>query len=101
MLLNLLGQEVRIARDGVEAVEIAAAFRPDLILLDLGMPRLDGYGACQRLRAELADPNVVIAALSGWGQPQDKAATEAAGFDHHLVKPASLPDLQHLLESLS
>ncbi|TCT22743.1 PAS domain S-box-containing protein [Thiobaca trueperi] len=101
MLLNLLGQEVRIARDGVEAVEIAATFRPDLILLDLGMPRLDGYGACQRLRAELADPNVVIAALSGWGQPQDKAATEAAGFDHHLVKPASLPDLQHLLESLS
>lgn len=101
MLLDILGQEVRVARDGLEAVQIADEFQPELILLDLGMPRLDGYGACRRLRAEQSHRRVIIAALSGWGQPQDKTATEAAGFDHHLVKPASLPDLQHLLETLS
>ena len=100
MLLDILGQDVRIARDGLEAIEIAASFQPELILLDLGMPRLDGYGTCRRLRAEQSTRGVVLVALTGWGQPQDKAAAEAAGFDHHLVKPASLPDLQHLLETL-
>ncbi|MBK1716367.1 PAS domain-containing protein [Thiocystis violacea] len=100
LLLDLLGQEVRIAHDGLEAVELAAAFQPDLILLDLGMPRLDGYDACRRLRQVLRERDTTIVALTGLGQARHKAATSAAGFDQHLVKPISLPQLQSLLAAL-
>ena len=99
-LLEIMGHDVRTARDGLEAVAVAAIFQPELILLDLGMPKLDGYAACQRLRAEPAGQHAVIVALSGWGQDRHKEATRAAGFDRHLVKPVSLGELQDLLEAL-
>lgn len=99
-LLEIMGHDVRTARDGLEAVAVAAVFQPELILLDLGMPKLDGYAACQRLRAEPAGQHAVIVALSGWGQDRHKEATRAAGFDRHLVKPVSLGELQDLLEAL-
>ncbi|MBV5273205.1 MAG: response regulator, partial [Lamprocystis purpurea] len=72
-----------------------------LVLMDLGMPRLNGYDTCRRLRAEPAGAGVVIVALSGWGQDRHHQATAAAGFDLHLVKPVGLADLQGLIDRLS
>jgi len=98
LLLDILGHEVRTARDGIEAIELAAQFKPELILMDLGMPRLNGYDACRRLRTDPAGAGVVIVALTGWGQDRHHQATAAAGFDLHLVKPVSLAELQGLLD---
>jgi CheY-like chemotaxis protein len=89
MLLELQGHEVATARDGLEAVDMAERFHPDLVLLDLGLPRLDGYGACRRIREQPwgRDPKVI--ALTGWGREGDRRRTEEAGFDDHLVKPVT------------
>jgi CheY-like chemotaxis protein len=89
MLLELHGHEVATARDGLEAVDVAGRFRPDLVLLDLGMPRLDGYGACRLIREQTWGKGVRIVALTGWGQDGDRRQTEEAGFDDHLVKPVA------------
>lgn len=89
MLLELHGHEVATARDGLEAVDVAGRFRPDLMLLDLGMPRLDGYGACRLIREQTWGKGVRIVALTGWGQDGDRRQTEEAGFDDHLVKPVA------------
>ena len=89
MLLELQGHEVVTARDGLEAVEAAEQLRPDLVLLDLGMPKLDGYGACRRLREQAWGKDLKIVALTGWGQDGDRRQTKEAGFDHHLVKPVA------------
>jgi len=97
MLLDLLGHDVRVAHDGDDAVRMAAAFRPDLALIDLGMPNVNGYDACQRIRREAWGTRMTIIAVTGWGQEEDRRQSAAAGFDHHLVKPMS-PDT---LESLS
>ncbi|WP_295587755.1 PAS domain-containing protein [uncultured Lamprocystis sp.] len=101
LLLDILGHEVRTARDGMEALEIAAQFKPELILMDLGMPRLNGYDACRRLRTDPAGAGAVIVALTGWGQDRHHQATAAAGFDLHLVKPVGLAELQGLIDRLS
>jgi PAS domain S-box-containing protein len=100
-LLRLLGDEVRIAHDGVEAVEAAELFRPHVILMDVGMPKLNGYEATQRIRERPWGRSVAIVALTGWGQQGDRERSRAAGCDGHLVKPLSLPDLQKLLEELT
>ena len=101
MLLELMGHEVRTARNGLEAVAVAAAFQPELILLDLGMPELDGYDTCRRLRAgPSGQAGVTIAAISGWGQDRHYEATQAAGFDRHLVKPVDIGALTALLDAL-
>jgi PAS domain S-box-containing protein len=100
LLLRVMGHEVLTASDGIEALEVAAGFKPELILMDLGMPRLNGYDACRRLREDPARSGVVIAAVTGWGQDQYQPATKAAGFDLHFVKPLGLPQLQHVLETL-
>lgn len=86
-LLGMLGHEVRTAHDGAAAVEAAADFRPDVIFLDIGMPRMDGYEACRRIRALGQVPAPVIVALTGWGQAEDKRKATEAGFDHHFTKP--------------
>jgi CheY-like chemotaxis protein/two-component sensor histidine kinase len=99
-LLEIMGHEVRTAADGRQAVEAAAAFRPELILLDIGMPRLNGYDACRLIRAQPWGREPVIAALTGWGQDRDKARSREAGFDNHLVKPVEPADLERLLESV-
>ena len=97
LLLRLLGNEVRTAGDGQQAVEATAAFRPDVVLLDIGMPRLNGYEAARRIREQPRGGQMLLVALTGWGQDEDKRLTKEAGFDHHLVKPAEPAELQRLL----
>lgn len=97
MLLEIVGNEVRTARDGLEGMEVAAAFRPDLIFLDIGMPKLNGYDACRRIRQEPWSRAIVMVALSGWGQEEDKRRSREAGFNAHLVKPVDLAALEKLL----
>jgi len=100
MILEMLGNEVRVAHDGEEAVSVAASFHPDAILLDIGMPRLDGYGACERIRLLPGTSDTFIVALTGWGHDDDKERARAAGFDRHLVKPVDPAQLQALLEAV-
>jgi signal transduction histidine kinase len=97
-LLQLHGQEVVVARDGVEAVRDAAQFRPDIILLDLGMPRMDGCEAARRIRALPGGRGMYVVALTGWGQALDRQRTRDAGFDRHLVKPVDEATLLEVLE---
>ena len=97
MILKILGSEVRTANDGMEAVEVATAFRPDVILLDIGMPRLNGYEACRRIREQPWGEKIVLVALTGWGQDEDKRRSQEAGFTHHVVKPVDPDVLKKLL----
>jgi CheY-like chemotaxis protein len=100
MLLETLGNEVRVAHDGAEAVEMAASFRPDAILLDIGMPKLNGYEACERIRLQEGGARAVIVALTGWGGEEDKERARSAGFDRHLVKPIDPGMLEELVAEL-
>jgi CheY-like chemotaxis protein len=100
MMLRLLGNEVRTAGDGLEAIEVAEQFHPELILMDVGMPRLNGYDATRRIRREPWGSDITIVALTGWGQDHDREASRDAGCDAHLVKPVSLEDLQRTLAEL-
>jgi PAS domain S-box-containing protein len=100
MFLRLCRHDVELAGDGIEAVEVAERFRPEVIFLDIGMPRLDGYGACRRIRAEPWGKEMVIVALTGWAQEEDRRKTREAGFDAHLVKPVEGVRLQELLAEL-
>jgi CheY-like chemotaxis protein len=101
MVLRLRGYEVETARDGLEAVEAAGRVRPDVVLLDLGMPRLDGYATCRRIREQPWGADMLIVALSGWAQEQDRSKGKAAGFDAHLAKPVQLSAIEELLAELS
>src|SRR6476646_9003467 len=96
MLLNLLGHTVDTAHDGLEAVERATTFQADAILLDIGMPRLNGYEAARRIR-EQRQNGLLLVALTGWGKDEDRRLSEEAGFDAHLVKPVDLAALEKLL----
>jgi len=87
--LRLAGHEVRTAHDGVEALALAEAFEPDIVLLDLGMPKMDGYEVARRVRMRPGGRRMKLIALTGWGQQQDRDRTSAAGFDAHLVKPVA------------
>jgi signal transduction histidine kinase len=100
MLLALLGHTVDTAHDGLEAVERAATFRGDVILLDIGMPRLNGYEAARRIR-EQRQKGLRLVALTGWGQEEDRHRSQEAGFDAHLVKPVDLTELTELLAEWS
>ena len=100
IMLEVMGNEVRVARDGEEAVKVAEDFRPDVILLDIGMPNLNGYDACARIRAGGAGARSLIVALTGWSQEEDKQRAKAAGFDRHLVKPVEPKTLESLIASL-
>jgi PAS domain S-box-containing protein len=99
-LLRLMGNEVRTARDGFEAVEIATTFQPDVILLDIGMPRLNGYEACRSIRSQPWARDAILVALTGWGQDEARLRSHEAGFTHHLVKPVSPDALESLLGPL-
>ncbi|QVL29930.1 PAS domain-containing protein [Telmatocola sphagniphila] len=101
MMLQLLGDEVQVAHDGLEAVEAAKNFHPEIILMDIGMPRMNGYEATRRIREQTRGENIVIVALSGWGQEGDKAQSKNAGCDGHLIKPVELADLEMLLSKLT
>jgi PAS domain S-box-containing protein len=99
ILLQLRHNNVLTAVDGLEAVEAAAAFQPDLILLDIGLPKLNGYDAARRIREQRQDNRMVIVAMTGWGQEEDKRKSKEAGFDRHLVKPVDPGLLEELLAS--
>jgi CheY-like chemotaxis protein len=100
MILRHLGAEVRIARDGAQALQVFADYDPAVVLLDLGMPGMDGYEVARRMRALSPGSRSSLVALTGWGQDEDRRRAREAGFDHHLVKPAELSALQALLASL-
>jgi len=96
-LLRLYENEVSIAHDGMEAIAVAETMRPDLILMDIGMPNLNGYRATQEIRRKPWGKHVIIVALTGWGQKADRERTQEAQFDGHLVKPVNLSDVNELL----
>lgn len=99
-LLALLGNEVHVAHDGIEAVAIAEAVRPNLVLMDIGMPRLGGLEATQQIRARPWGKGITIIALSGWGQDIDRERSRAAGCDGHFVKPVDFSQIEKLLTEL-
>ncbi len=99
-MLLLLGNEVRTAYDGLEAIAAAEEFRPEVILMDIGMPQLNGFDATRRIRAQPWGKEIAIIALTGWGQEGDRELSRAAGCDGHLVKPVDLADLEKLLIEL-
>ncbi|SIO40937.1 PAS domain S-box-containing protein [Singulisphaera sp. GP187] len=100
-LLKLLGNEVHTAYDGHEAVTAAEGFRPEVVLMDVGMPGLNGYEATRQIRQQPWGQDTIVIALTGWGQDIDRLQSKAAGCDGHLVKPVDLPDLERLLENLA
>ena len=97
LMLELMGNEVHIARDGDEAVRLAEVVHPEVAVLDIGMPRVNGYEAARSIRAYPWGRQVLLIALTGWGQQSDKQRSEEAGFDHHLVKPVDPAQLERLL----
>lgn len=97
-LLGLMNKEVRTAYDGLEAVEAAAAFRPHIIFLDIGMPRLNGYDTARRIRQQPWGGDIKLIALTGWGQQEDRQRSREAGFDLHLVKPLDPAVLSSLMD---
>lgn len=97
MLLEITGNKTYLAHDGVEAVEAIEKHRPEVVLLDIGLPKLDGHEVCRRIREQPWGKDIVVIALTGWGQEDDRRKSEEAGFDGHLVKPV---DYEQLLEML-
>jgi CheY-like chemotaxis protein len=100
LLLRIMGNDTRTAYDGLSGTEVAAEFRPEVILLDIGLPKLNGYEACRRIRSEPWGKDVVLIAVTGWGQEKDRQLSREAGFDHHMVKPVDPHDLMKLLAGL-
>jgi CheY-like chemotaxis protein len=100
MLLKLIGAEVRVAYSGSDALELLTSYHPAVVLLDLGMPDMDGYEVARRIcqRSEFRDMTLI--ALTGWGQEEDRRRSQMAGFDYHLIKPADVGALESLLMSL-
>lgn len=97
MLLKLTGNETQTAYDGLEAVEAAAKFKPDVVLLDIGLPKLNGCEACRRIRGQPWGKDVTLVALTGWGQDEDRQKSNDAVFNSHMVKPVDFATLQKLL----
>jgi DNA-binding response OmpR family regulator len=95
-LLRREGSEVRVAYDGMDALGSALEFRPDVVLLDVGLPKLYGHEVARRIR-ESRGAEVMIVAVTGWGQEEDRRRTREAGFDHHLTKPVAFEKLRELL----
>jgi len=100
LVMKMLGNEVWTANDGQEAIEVAAEFLPEVILMDLGMPKVNGYEAARHIREQAWGKDILLVALTGWGQEDDRQRTLEAGFDHHLVKPAEPAAIQELLKNL-
>ena len=100
MLLRLMGNDTRTAYDGQQGVDVAGEFRPDVILLDIGLPKLNGYEACRRIREQPWGKSVVLIAVTGWGQEDDRRRSHEVGFDYHMVKPVAPQDLVKLLAGL-
>jgi DNA-binding response OmpR family regulator len=95
--LKKLGHDVLDAPDGVEGLRVVLQAKPDLALVDLGLPGIDGFEVAKGIRAELGE-NVVLVAVSGFGQPDDKRRALEAGFDEHITKPADVKDIESILK---
>lgn len=100
MLLRLDGHEVLLANDGLEAVDVYTRLRPQIAILDIGMPGLSGYQVAQRIRELAAQPPATLIAITGWGQKSDKERAAAAGFDHHFTKPVEPERLKQLINGV-
>jgi CheY-like chemotaxis protein len=100
MVMDLLGIEHQVQYNGQAALDAAADFRPHVILLDIGMPGMDGYEVARRLRLDPRHEHTTLVALTGWSQVQDQKRTRLAGFQHHFSKPADIGALQRLLATL-
>ncbi|QDV37747.1 PAS domain S-box protein [Tautonia plasticadhaerens] len=99
-LLKMRGHRVKVAHDGPEALRLLATYRPQLILLDLGLPGMSGYEVARRIRESTELVGVTLAALTGWGQEEDRRRTREVGFDHHLVKPADPDEIERIADSI-
>lgn len=97
LLLGLQGHEVRTAADGLEALEAARSFRPEIVFLDIGLPRMDGYEVARRMRAEPGLAGATLIAMTGYGREEDVRRALETGFDRHLVKPLDFAELETLL----
>jgi PAS domain S-box-containing protein len=100
LLLNALGAETQVAGDGAQALELLARSEPDVVLLDIGMPGMDGYEVAREIRSRHKDSAVTLVALTGWGQDKDRRLAAEAGFDHHLVKPAGIEAIERILAQI-
>jgi CheY-like chemotaxis protein len=98
-MVTLLGNDVRQAHDGLEALEFGRSFRPDIVLMDLGMPKMNGFDAARRMRQEPWGRELSLVATTGWGQDDDRRRSAEAGFDHHLVKPVAVAALREILDT--
>ena len=96
-LTRVMGQRVEVAYDGPGALEVARTFRPEVVLLDIGLPGMSGYEVAERLRSGPETGGALLIALTGWGQEEDRRRSKAAGIDLHLVKPVDLDAMQDLL----
>ncbi len=99
-LLQLIGADARVVYDGATALEALVEFRPSVVLLDLGMPGMDGYEVARRIRAQPQTRDTALIALTGWGEASDRQRSRQAGFQHHLVKPVDANAMQAVLASL-
>lgn len=97
MFLRRKGNDIRIAHDGLAALEAAETFHPEFMLLDIGLPKLNGYEVARRVRQQSWGRDAILVALTGWGQDEDKVRSLEAGFNFHMVKPVSLAALEELL----
>jgi CheY-like chemotaxis protein len=100
MMLEEIGHEFEIVYDGPQALEAAQAYAPDVVLLDIGLPGMDGYEVCRAFRQHEHFRDLPIIAQTGWGQERDKALALEAGFSHHLTKPVALEDLEKILAAM-
>src|SRR5205814_9376012 len=96
-LLSAWGQDARVAHDALAALEVAASFQPEVVLLDIGLPKLHGYDVARRLRESDWGRRALIVAVTGWGQEADRQQSKAAGIDYHMLKPVDPLALRDLL----
>jgi CheY-like chemotaxis protein len=99
-MLRLMGHEIHTAYDGEKAIEMADALRPEIVLLDIGMPKMNGHDAARLIRQQPWGKHMLLIALTGWGREEDRRQTEEAGFNHHLVKPIDARTLLDVLAEL-
>jgi CheY-like chemotaxis protein len=101
LIINLWGHDARVAYNGAEAIETARQYQPDVVLLDIGLPGMDGYAVARVLRDDPRVRHATLLAMTGYGRDEDRRDAIAAGFDRHLLKPLELDDLEALLAELA